>query len=148
MRRSHLEELERIQRRVNALFEEALLDTGLVPDEERASSPGTWAPPVDVLETDDAFFLYAELPGLRREDIDLRIEDRRLILSGQRQPMEDGRSFVRMERGYGPFRRSFELPQAVESTRVEAKYERGVLSIKAAKRAAAATRRVDVKDNR
>jgi len=148
MRRTHLEELERIQRRVNALFEEALLETGLVPDEERASPPGTWSPPVDVVEAEDAFHLYAELPGLRREDIELRLEERRLILTGHRPP-EEGRSFVRMERSYGPFRRSFELPEAVDPAKVEAKYERGVLSIKVGKRGpASGARRVDVREGR
>jgi hypothetical protein len=100
IKRAHLDELQRIRQRVNALFEEALFGSGLPAREER--EPGTWTPAVDVVETDDAFVLVAELPGVRREDIDVEVDDRRLEISGRRLPVEEGQSFVRMERSYAP----------------------------------------------
>lgn len=132
IKRVHLDELQRIRQRVNALFEEALLGTGLPVREERA--PGTWAPEVDVLETDDAYVLIAELPGVSREDIDVEVKERRLEISGRRQPLAEGQAFVRMERSYGPFRRSFELDQLLDEAAVSATFERGVLTVRAAKR--------------
>lgn len=132
IKRAHLDELQRIRQRVNALFEEALLGTGLPVREERA--PGTWVPEVDVLETEDAYVLIAELPGVRREDINVEVKDRRLQISGRRQPLAEGQAFVRMERSYGPFRRSFELEKPLDEAAVSAAFERGVLTVRAAKR--------------
>jgi HSP20 family protein len=143
IKRAHLDELQRIRQRVNALFEEALLGSGLPAREER--EPGTWTPAVDVVETEDAFVLVAELPGVRREDIDVEVEDRRLEISGRRLPVEEGQSFVRMERSYGPFRRSFELAASLDAGSVDATFERGVLSVRVAKRrAGTAARRVPI----
>src|SRR5258706_10659417 len=131
IKRAHLDELQRIRQRVNALFEEALLGSGLPVPEER--DPGTWTPAVDVVETDDAYVVVAELPGVRREDIDVEVKERRLEISGRRQPVEEGQSFVRMERSYGPFRRSFELAATLDAGSVEAAFERGVLTVRVAK---------------
>ncbi len=143
IKRAHLDELQRIRQRVNALFEEALLGSGLPAREER--TPGTWTPAVDVVETDDAYVLVAELPGVRREDISVEVDDRRLDISGRRLPVEEGQSFVRMERSYGPFRRSFELASSLDAASVDAAFERGVLTVRVAKRQAGkAKRRVPI----
>src|SRR5689334_7657246 len=143
IKRAHLDELQRIRQRVNALFEEALLGSGLPAREER--DPGTWTPAVDVVETADAFVLVAELPGVRREVIDVEVHDRRLEISGRRLPVEEGQSFVRMERSYGPFRRSFELASSLDAGGVEAAFERGVLTVKVAKqRPGKGARRVNI----
>ena len=131
IKRAHLDELQRIRRRVNALFEEALLGTGLPVREERAA--GTWAPAVDVLETDEAYVLVAELPGVRREDIEVEVQGRRLEISGRRKPLAEAQGFVRMERSYGPFSRSFELDQPLDEAAVSSLFERGVLTVRAAK---------------
>src|SRR5262245_50891754 len=134
VKRAHLDELQRIRQRVNALFEEALLGSSLPVREER--EPGTWTPAGDVVETEDAYVLAAELPGVRREDISVEVEDRRLELSGRRPPVEDGRGFVRMERSYGPFRRSFAFDQPLDAASVSATFERGVLTVRVEKRPA------------
>src|SRR5258705_13630041 len=126
VKRAHLDELQRIRQRVNALFEEALLGSGLPAREERA--PGTWTPAVDVVETDDAYVLVAELPGVRREDISVDVDDRRLEISGRRLPVEDGQSFVRIERSYGPVRRSFELGSGLDAPPGGAVFEGGRLT--------------------
>ncbi|MEO8504005.1 MAG: Hsp20/alpha crystallin family protein [Acidobacteriota bacterium] len=147
IKRAHLDELQRIRLRVNSLFEEALLGAGLPVREER--SPGTWAPAVDVLETGDGYVLVAELPGVRREDIEVAVKDRRLEISGQRQPLEEGQGFVRMERNYGPFRRSFEMEHALDPASVEAAFDRGVLTVRAAKQRqpASKARTIPIRDS-
>ena len=89
----------------------------------KGACPGTWAPAVDVIETEDAYLLFAELPGVEREDIQLQVRDRRLELSGRRRPLGEDRSFLRMERSYGPFRRAFELAAPVEADSIAAQLE-------------------------
>jgi HSP20 family protein len=127
----YLEELSRLQDRINSLFEKALLP-GEYEDLE-GGLPGTWSPSADVLETEDAYFLFAELPGVRREDIQLQAKGRRLEISGRRQPLGENRTFVRMERSYGPFRRAFEAETAIDVDGITAELERGVLRVRVPK---------------
>lgn len=131
-RKNYLDELARIQQRINALFEQALLSTEL--EDRELSAPGFWSPAVDVLETEDGYSVHAELSGVRREDIDLQAEERRLEISGRRQPAEEHRSFLRMERSYGRFRRVFELSEPIDVDAVSAQFERGVLRVSVPKR--------------
>lgn len=132
LKKIYLEELARIQDRIHDLFEQALLASEY--DEREGGLPGTWAPAVDVLETEDSYLLYAELPGVRREDIQLQVKDRRLELSGRRPTLGENRNFLRMERSYGPFRRTFELSVPVETDGISAQFEQGVLKVYVPKR--------------
>jgi len=136
-RNGTFDELSRIQERVQSLFEEVLLRSGV--DDATAGGgalyPGSWTPAVDLLETDRAFLLYAELPGVEREDIDLTVEGRRLELSGRRRPLDAEQAFARLERSYGAFRRAFDLPTAVDADGIGASLEHGVLRVTLPKRA-------------
>ena len=138
LKKIYLEELARIQDRIHDLFEQALLASEY--DEREGGLPGTWAPAVDVLETEDSYLLYAELPGVRREDIQLQVKDRRLELSGRRPTLGENRNFLRMERSYGPFRRAFELGVPVETEGITAQFEQGVLKVHVPKRSDGAGR--------
>ncbi|HEX2222683.1 MAG TPA: Hsp20/alpha crystallin family protein [Thermoanaerobaculia bacterium] len=138
LKKIYLEELARIQDRIHDLFEQALLASEY--DERDGGSPGTWTPAVDVLETEDSYLLFAELPGVRREDIQLQVKDRRLELSGRRPTLGENRNFLRMECSYGPFRRAFELAVPVESESITAQFEQGVLKVHVPKRGAGSTR--------
>lgn len=130
-RKGTFDELSRIQERVQSLFEEVLLRSGV--DDATAGGgahlPGSWSPVVDLLETDRAFLLYAEVPGVERADIDLTVEGRRLELSGRRRPLDAEMAFARLERSYGAFRRTFDLPAAVDADGIEAALEQGVLRV-------------------
>ncbi len=137
VRRSYLEELARIRERVNSLFEEVLLRSGFPGGE--SGPPGTWAPTLDVVETDGAIIIHAELPGVGRDDVDVSVQGRRLELSGRRRPLPADRNFFQMERSYGPFRRTLELPSAIDADRVSAAFEAGVLTITLPKKAAGRT---------
>jgi HSP20 family protein len=134
LKKIYLEELARIQDRINGLFEQALLTSEY--EDREGGLPGTWAPSVDVLETEDAYLLFAELPGVRRDDIQLQVRDRRLELSGRRQALGENLSFLRMERSYGPFRRTFELGAPVDVDGIAAAFEAGVLRVQVPKRTA------------
>src|SRR5947199_9495272 len=100
-KRVYLEELARIQDRIHSLFEQALLPAEY---DDRGGLPGSWAPAVDVLETEGSFLLFAELPGVRREVIQLQVRARWLEVSGHRRPLGESRTFLRPHRGYAPFR--------------------------------------------
>jgi HSP20 family protein len=126
-RKIYLDELTRIQDRINGLFEQALVSAGF--EEREAGAPGTWAPAVDVIETEDAYLVFAELSGVRREDVQLQVRERRLEPSGRRQPAGEHRNFLRMERSYGPFRRSFELGEAVDPEGISAGLTQGILRV-------------------
>ncbi|HEV3455401.1 MAG TPA: Hsp20/alpha crystallin family protein [Thermoanaerobaculia bacterium] len=126
-RKIYLDELTRIQDRINSLFEQALVSAEF--EEREGGVPGSWAPAVDVIETADAYLVFAELSDVRREEVQLQVEERRLELSGRRQPSSKHRNFLRMERSYGPFRRSFELGAAVDVDGISAGLEHGVLRV-------------------
>ncbi|HYN21614.1 MAG TPA: Hsp20/alpha crystallin family protein [Thermoanaerobaculia bacterium] len=136
LKKIYLEELARIQDRINSLFEQALLPSEY--EDREGGLPGTWAPAVDVIETEDSYLLFAELAGIRKEDIQLNVRDRRLELSGRRQTLGENHNFVRMERSYGPFRRTFDLGVPVDIESITAGFEAGILRIHVPKRAEAA----------
>jgi len=91
----------------------------------------TWAPTVDIYDRDDHIVVQAELPGVKKEDIDIRVEDNVLSLSGERtretEVKEDG--YYRTERRYGKFGRSFRLPKATKPEKIDASFKDGVLTI-------------------
>jgi HSP20 family protein len=132
LKKIYLEELGRIQDRINSLFEQALLPSEY--EDRDGGLPGTWSPAVDVLETEDSYILFAELPGVRRDDIQLQVRDRRLELSGRRQILGESRNFLRMERSYGPFRRTFDLGSPVDVDGIAAGFDQGVLRVLVPKR--------------
>lgn len=105
-----------------------------------------WLPAVDIKETEAAFVAQADLPGLRKEDIDVAIEDNLLTISGERKlesETGDG-EFHRVERRYGSFRRSFALPRGIDAGKVEAKFEDGVLTLTLPKAESARARKIAV----
>lgn len=109
-------------------------------------SHGTWVPPVDIFEKDDVLFLRAELPGLSREEIDLRVENGVLTLSGERRrdaALSEG-TRRRLERVHGTFTRRFTLPPSVDAGKIEASHRDGVLEIRLPKSEASKPKRVEI----
>jgi HSP20 family protein len=106
-----------------------------------------WSPAVDIEETDKEFLIKVELPEVKREDIEVSIRDGVLSIRGERkQEMEEkGRKFHRVERSYGRFVRSFELPEDVDDDKVHAEFKEGVLRVRVAKRRPAKSKTVEVK---
>jgi HSP20 family protein len=110
-----------------------------------APGPAGWNPPVDLHETPDAYVVTAEVPGLAREDVEIRMHDGRLTLSGARRergaPCE---RYHRVERGHGSFSRTFQLPIPVDAEHIVADLRDGVLRVTCPKSADAGTRRIHV----
>src|SRR5512136_1428085 len=115
-------DLTALQTEVNRLFSRA---SGDVTDRQ------SWTPAIDVVETDDAIVLKAELAGMDPKDINIEVQDNVLTLSGERRFQEEVREdkYYRIERRYGSFSRSLALPPTADESKVEATYENGVLQI-------------------
>lgn len=110
-----------------------------------APSPAGWVPPVDLQETPEAYVLTAEVPGLKRDNLDIQIHDGRLTLSGtRREPCVPCEQYHRVERGHGSFSRTFQLPIPVDTEHVVADLRNGILTITCPKSRDAAARRVRV----
>jgi HSP20 family protein len=108
---------------------------------------GTWVPPVDIFEKEDTLYLRAELPGMRKEDIDLRIENGVLTITGERRRDEALAQAAthRVERLSGTFARSFTLPTTVDAGRIAASYRDGILEIQLPKSEASKPKRVEIR---
>ena len=106
-----------------------------------------FAPAVDVHEDADSLVLRAELPGVKREDIEIGIDGNVLTLKGERklEKEEKGRKYHRIERSYGSFVRQFQLPTNVDATAVDAKLTDGVLTVQLAKKQELKARKIEVK---
>jgi HSP20 family protein len=104
-------------------------------------------PPVSVWEDEDRLYVEVELPGMKLEDLDIRItKGNVLTVRGERKPPEVGRKvWHRQERGFGPFERTVVLPVPVEAGKVEARYEGGVLFVTLPRAESAKPRRIPVK---
>jgi HSP20 family protein len=108
-----------------------------------------WNPAVDLYEDKDNVFVKAELPGLKKEDIDVSLEDGVLTISGERKSEEkvEGKEARRSERFYGQFRRGITLSSEVKADQVTATYKDGVLTVTLPKVEAAKPKQIEVKAN-
>ncbi len=106
-----------------------------------------WVPPTDVFEDAAGLKIVAELPGLTRDDVQLTVENHTLTIRGEKKQVAEEKStrVHRYERSYGAFERSFTLPNTVDVTRVEAKFEQGVLTVTLPKAEQAKPRTIEVK---
>jgi HSP20 family protein len=102
----------------------------------------TFTPPVDIEETDDAYVIEAELPGVKREDVDIELEGNELQVSGEIKQREG--KFRRRTRRVGRFELRVMLPDGVDGGSVDAKLDRGVLAVRVPKAERAQRRKIDV----
>lgn len=115
---------ERMQRKMNEIVGE--LEKGV------NFETGTFIPRVDITESDSKIYVHAELPGLAKENVKISVnEDRLLTIKGEKKVDETIRekNFIRTERSFGSFMRTFLLPENVNINSVDAKYENGVLEL-------------------
>jgi HSP20 family protein len=107
-----------------------------------------WNPAVEIVESDDEIMLTAELPGLEEKDIHINVEENLLSLTGERtfEKKEEG-DYLRSERWYGKFSRSFRLPETADVEKISAKLKNGVLIVTVPKKEEAKPRQIEVKVN-
>jgi HSP20 family protein len=115
--------------------------------DEDVTQRGNWIPPVDIYETEEHdLVVKAELPDMKREDIEVTVENDTLVLRGTKKLPEGVKEeqIRRVERSYGVFNRSFTLPNTVDATKVGAEYKNGVLTVKLPYREEAKPRTINV----
>jgi HSP20 family protein len=129
-----------LRRDIDRLFEDVL---------GRDTAQGGWAPAVDVREDDDALVLELELPGVDPEQVEVTSENGILTVRGEkhseRKEGDEGRRWHMVERSYGSFRRSFQLPKGVDEGQIAAHFDQGVLTVRVPKSALPKPRKIQVR---
>ena len=128
-----------LQEHLNRFFESGAQSRG-------DNSLATWAPAVDIYETENELVLKADLPDINEKDLDDRVENNTLSVHGERkyeQKVKEG-GYLRTERSYGSFSRTFSLPYTVNTEAIKAEYKNGVLTIELPKRAESKPKQVKV----
>ena len=116
-----------LRERMNRLFEDMAASRG----EEKDLTTSSWAPAVDIYETENEVVLTAEIPGIEEKDIEIKVEDNTLSLRGERKFEKETKeeNYHRIERSYGTFTRTFSLPNSIDADKVAANYKDGVLTL-------------------
>ena len=137
-----LQDLMVLQDRMNRLFEDATqrrTQTGNEDEFERAD----WTPAADIYETETGFLIALDVPGIKRDALEIDMDDNRLIVKGVRV-VDDTRT-RRTERPRGKFLRTFAVPASVDQAKIGAEYKDGVLQIRLPKRAEQKAQKIEVK---
>jgi HSP20 family protein len=137
-----LGELEQVNERMRRLLDQTFGGLPVVFREAAA-----WAPPVDIEEEDDAYVIEAELPGVKREDVNIDLVGRELTISGEIKERQRKGVLRRQTRRIGRFEYRVVLPDEVDSEKVQAKLDDGVLSVRVPKAERAQRRRIEVKQS-
>ena len=129
-----------LQDQINRVFNDVLERTG------EESSLTAWAPAVDIYETEHELVLKADLPDIDPKDLDIRVENNILTIRGERkfEKNVNEENYLRVERSYGSFTRSFTLANTVNSEAIKAAYENGVLTLTIPKREEAKPKQIKV----
>ena len=133
-------ELNQLQSTLNRVFQ------GYNRGDDELTTTTSFVPAVDIYEDEHNITLKMEVPGVKQEDLDIRVENNTLTVRGERkfEKEEKEENFHRVERRYGSFSRSFTLPNSVDTESINADYEQGVLVLKLAKRAEAKPKQIKV----
>jgi HSP20 family protein len=129
-----------MNRLFDGLFRGDVLDNG-------SFFTNTWSPAVDLSETKDAYQIQAELPGLKKEDVKVTIEENLVTIRGEKKSESEKKeaNYHRVERSYGSFERTFSLPGAIKNKSIDAHFEEGVLTVTLPKTEEAKQKMIDVK---
>jgi HSP20 family protein len=143
-----LREFSTLQNEMNRLFN-TVFDT---PSTGNGNGNGTlrrWMPAMDLVESGDHFVLRADLPGLDQEDVKIELEDTTLTISGERKAEHESKDegYYRVERAFGSFARSLQLPKGIDPEGVTASFDRGVLEVRIPKPEERKPRRIEIGGN-
>ena len=134
-------ELDNLQGEVNRLFDTFFGGAGNGGGRARR-----WVPAMDLVETEEALVLHADLPGLDQDDVSIEVKDNVLTVSGKRdaEHAEKADGYFRVERAFGSFSRSLALPEGVDPEKVQANFDRGVLEVTIPKPEQRQPRRIEI----
>lgn len=141
-----LDPFRRFPNRMERLFEEPLLRSMMGTEEWPLKA---WVPPCDIFETDKELVMKFELPEVKKEDVEVKLEQNVLTLRGERKFEEktDRENYHRVERHYGEFMRSFNVPMYVDAAKISAEFKDGVLTVTLPKNEEARPKQINVKVN-
>jgi HSP20 family protein len=144
-----MREMENLHRRLSSLWDTNHFRRHSMTGENENMSVSDWSPLVDITEDDDKYQLKVELPGVRKEDVHVTVENGTLFVAGERkaEKEEKNRKYHRVERSWGRFERSFTIPDDAQSENVKADFKDGVLCVHLAKSEKARPRQIEVKVN-
>lgn len=133
-----------LQDRINRIFDDTFRSFSLADREDIET--GQWSPSVDIVENKDEFVVKADMPGVKKEDLKLDVQNNTLVIKGNKKQEEkvEKDNYIRVERSYGSFIRSFSLPTNVDSTKINAKFTDGVLEIKIPKKEEAKPKEIKI----
>jgi len=142
--RAPLNDVAVLQNRLNAIFSDFARPEA---ESSESLSMGNFVPAVDIYEDQQKLVLKLEVPGIRPEDLDVKVEGRNLTVKGQRkfESEEKEENFHRIERRFGSFTRTFSLPSTIDTESVAATTEHGVLSLSFGKKPEARPKQVAIK---
>lgn len=111
-----------------------------------SSREAVWAPRTDLVEAEDAYRIHLDLPGVNKDDLRINYQDNELTVSGERSSdrTAENEEYVRVERTFGHFHRSFTLPRTVNAEDISASYENGVLTIRVPKTEEEKPRQIEI----
>jgi len=115
-------------------------------DRDDSSPQAVWRPRMDLIETEDSYRLHLDMPGMSREELNISYKDNELVVSGERTSnrTDENEEFVRVERSFGQFRRSFTLPRTVDADNISATYDNGVLTVTVPKTESVKPRQIEI----
>ena len=137
-----LQDLMVLQDRMNRLFEDATQRRGQSGNEDELER-ADWTPAADIYETETGFMIALDLPGIRRDALEIDIDDNRLVVKGVRAV--DDTKTRRSERPRGKFLRTFAVPASIDQAKIGAEYKDGVLQIRLPKRTEQKAQKIEVK---
>ncbi len=134
-----IRETAALQNRVNSFFQD-------FAGEGNPETSGKFVPAVDIYDDGEKVLLKLEIPGVKEEDVDIRVENQTLTVRGERkfETEEKQENYQRVERHYGSFHRSFTLPTSVDTENIGATYDAGVLKLELKKKASAQPRQIKI----
>jgi HSP20 family protein len=136
-------EVDRFRNEMDRLFDDFFAKSTF----GRFFEEGDWTPAIDLSETRKEIVVHAEIPDMDSKDIDISLNGRLLTIKGERkhEQEEKDKSYHRIERKFGSFSRSFELPVDVDAEKVKAKYKNGVLKLNLPKKKQQSVKKIEVK---
>jgi HSP20 family protein len=132
-----------LQREMNRMFRDVFHNA----DEDTTITQSMWSPSVDITETESEYTVNLELPGVKKEDVKVTLENNVISIRGEKKQEKETKdtNLHRVERVYGSFERSFTLPRTVRNDKIDASYQDGVLKIVIPKAEEAKPKAIEVK---
>ena len=137
-------DLMTMQDRMTRLFDETLSRIWKEEGPQRV-----WSPLVDILERENEVVLKVDLPGVNQNDIDIKVEESKLIIQGERKLIQETPhgNYLQIERPYGTFQRTFAIPRMIDQERIKASYKDGVLQVVLPKREEVSPKQIAVEES-